>query len=186
MRVLTRTGFSSYNGCGKGANVKRMQRGILLAMALLGGALSVLPQAAVAADNLPSRKPGLWKVSLSNLPGFVQHCVDAATERLFMEAAFSDWRDLGCKAPAIRRVGKHAVADSICPKGQTLRVESSGDLTSDYTITAKSSATAGPDATHHGVWLGPCKSGQLPGQIFNENGVLVDDIRSSIEQLRAV
>lgn len=131
---------------------------------------------------LPSRQPGLWETSISvkgeGQPVTSQMCLDAATE-----ARQSIWggemsRDMCEKYEMKRQADGSYAFNSTCNLGSggvtRSQGRASGDLTSNYTISMKSTTSGAElemmnrdqEFTVASRRLGACKPGQRGGDMF--------------------
>lgn len=141
-----------------------------------------------AAIDLPSRKAGLWQMSMSfegraMPPQVMKHCVDAATDKDMIAMTAASRQD--CTPADFKQVGNTYVVDTTCKFGNatvTSHSVVSGDFNSAYTVNVESKAEGGPampGAPAGGVskmaisakWLGACEAGQKPGDIIMANGM---------------
>jgi Protein of unknown function (DUF3617) len=156
----------------------------------------VLASAASAAE-LPSRKPGLWDMTMtfegrSVPPQAMQHCVDASTDKL-MTANFGNVTHEACAKRDIQNSGSTITVDSVCKFGAmtiTSHAVVTGSFDSAYTIkvTSKREGAPPPPPGAPAVsapsgestmaiaakWLGPCKADQKPGDMIMSNGMKVN------------
>ena len=74
------------------------------------------------ADDLPSRKPGLWEVSMhigANLPPqSMKYCIDAATDAAMYKMGVNAARGM-CSRSDMQRSGDVVTMDSVCKLGET-------------------------------------------------------------------
>jgi len=153
-----------------------MRRFAAAAALLLTGALPVW------ADDVPSRKPGLWAVrtSFENRGGArttVQQCIDAATDQMMMSSA-GPLAQSACPKRDVQRSGDTTTIDSTCTlagKTATAHAVITGRLDTTYTMTVTAEGEAlpgGKDAmTVTAKWLGPCTADQKPGDMIMGNGI---------------
>lgn len=142
---------------------------------------------AANAVELPARKPGLWDLKMTfegrNLPPQnMQHCVDAATDKL-MNANFGGMARQACSKQDMKTVGDVITIDSVCKYSNvetTSHAVITGRFDQAYTVKVTSTRTGGPTPasaspeTHLTIeakWLGSCKPGQKPGDIIMGNGM---------------
>lgn len=140
-------------------------------------------QAAVAlADELPSRKPGLWEVKTSigdnGRSLTVQQCVDAATDQRLQSSAGPFSAEL-CQSREVKKSEGATTIDSHCTVGGkegTAHAVVSGSFDSAYTMTVTSEGGGLPPVkmTIEGKWLGACAAGQEPGDVTMPNGAKVN------------
>lgn len=155
------------------ANTPRPAALLLLTLSacLAGGAL--------AAD-LPKRKPGLWEINtrMEGMPsmGAMQQCIDQHTDNLMQQEAKNQKVD--CSVMDVKTQGDRATVHSVC------RMEGTTATTDALFVGAFESGYKGDIKVHyapplHGMsemkmsqeakWLGPCKSGQKPGDVIMPN-----------------
>jgi hypothetical protein len=94
----------------------------------------------VLADELPSRKPGLWQVEM-NIGGRIaqtmQQCIDAATDQMLQSGAGPVPR-AECSKRDVQKSGNSITIDTACTvngKPSTTHSVITGSLDSAYTIT---------------------------------------------------
>jgi hypothetical protein len=157
------------------------------AVASSAAALSAAPANAIAAQDLPHRKAGLWRQTLvlagSNKPAPVtQACSDAASEaKLNLLGQRKD--EPRCQSQQFTRNPDGSIGFTIrCAMtmgGQNLNTGTiRGDLNKSYTITMDSKTTGQPDAwmnTEHRMtiattWIGACAPGQRGGDMTTADG----------------
>lgn len=133
---------------------------------------------AVAAIDLPKRKPGLWEIhsSLANLGGagtMMQNCIDEKTDDLMARQGEANARQQ-CSRSNIRRDGNRVTVDMVCKiQGgtATTRGAFSGDFESAYRgelVTDYNPPVQGMKqsvVTLDARYVGPCQPGQKPGDI---------------------
>jgi hypothetical protein len=153
-----------------------MKRFPAAAVLLLAGA------ALARADELPSRKPGLWEVrtSFANRVGAsltVKQCIDAATDQMLMSIA-GPLAQSACAKRDVQRSGDATTIDSTCTLGDkaaTARAVITGSLDTAYTMTVTAEGEAMPGGrqtmTVTARWLGPCAADQKPGDVIMGNGL---------------
>jgi hypothetical protein len=149
----------------------------------LGVGLLALPFAA-SAEELPTRKAGLWEMKVVKVGGLIpemtmQHCTDASTDKE-MNNSVSPIAKQICTKQDIQKTATGYVTDSVCSVAgvsMTTHAEIVGDFNSGYTITSTSHSDKGPtgkplDATTkiEAKWMGDCKPGQKPGDIVMPGG----------------
>jgi hypothetical protein len=139
----------------------------------------------IRADELPSRKPGLWEVKtridVRNVPTVViQQCIDATTDQLMLSIAGPYSQDI-CPKRTIQRSGDSITIDSACTfagRPATAHAVVTGSFDSGYTmmVTSRSEAEPGNTMTMNidAKWLGPCTADQKPGDIIFGNGIKVN------------
>lgn len=131
--------------------------------------------AAAAADDLPTRKPGLWEISIAGdgaPPQNARHCIDEKTDRAMQEMG----RGMGgaCSKQSMRKEGDRWVSDSECKFGPTTVTSHSvttGDVSSALRteVDAKYNPPMAGRATSKTVvtakWSGACPAGWKPGDM---------------------
>ncbi|HXZ21173.1 MAG TPA: DUF3617 family protein [Pseudolabrys sp.] len=152
-------------------------------------AVLLLIASPAAAVDMPTRKAGLWELKMEfagrNLPTqLMQQCTDAATDKL-MTLNFGGAADRNCQKRDVRNSGSTITVDSVCTFGDgttTSHAVVSGDFNSAYTVQVNSTRQGGrpmPGAAPGGEtqmtiaakWLGPCATGQRPGDVMMGNGM---------------
>jgi hypothetical protein len=150
--------------------------------------IAVLPAKPAGADELPSRKPGLWEIKIVTTgspapPMTIQQCTDAAADRAMIMPAPTSQRT--CSKQDIRKTATGFAADTECTvagRSVTSHSDVAGDLNSAYTITTVSqirsegSAEGSRTITSRGEarWLGACKPDQKPGDVVMPGGQKVN------------
>jgi Protein of unknown function (DUF3617) len=141
----------------------------------------LISAAPTRADELPSRKPGLWEVKTSidkrNAPAVViRQCIDAKTDRIMMSIAGPYSQDV-CPKHTVQRSADSTTIDSACAfagKAATADAVVTGSFDSAYTMTVTSQSEAAPGDTMtmrmEAKWLGPCAADQKPGDMIFGNG----------------
>jgi hypothetical protein len=141
------------------------------------------------AADLPTRKAGLWELKMEfpgrNLPArLMQQCTDAATDK-FMTLNFGGAAERNCQKRDMQNNGGNITVDSVCQFGDatiTSHAIVSGDFNSAYTVQINSTRQGGlpvpgvaPGAESHmtiaAKWLGPCATGQNPGDVIMGSGM---------------
>jgi hypothetical protein len=137
------------------------------------------------ADELPSRKPGLWEVKTSidnrNAPPLViRQCIDATTDAMMMSIAGPYSQDV-CSKRTVQKSVDSITIDSACTfagKAATAHAVATGSFDSAYTMTVTSQSEVAPGNTMtmrmEAKWLGPCAVDQKPGDMIFGNGVKVN------------
>lgn len=154
---------------------------------------AALPQVATA-EELPTRKAGLWemKMAAGPLPAMtMQQCTDESTDRQ-MSTTFGPMRKESCARKDVQKTPTGYAIDSTCNSGPSAissHLDITGDFQSGYTVKVTSHVGEGVagGAPHDVVltveakWLGPCKPDQKPGDVVM--GSLKMNIRDSIRDL---
>jgi len=155
----------------------------LLLTSLCCGALALLAAGGASADNLPTRKAGLWEMKVvktgSSLPDMtMQHCTDEATDK-DMNNTVSPMAKQICSKQDVKKTATGYVSDSVCSVAgvtMTTHAEIVGDFSSGYTVTSNSHSDGGPASLRdittriEAKWLGACKADQKPGDIVMPGG----------------
>jgi hypothetical protein len=141
---------------------------------VLAGALPAL------ADELPSRKPGLWQVEMNignRNAQTMQQCIDAATDQLLQSSGGPASR-AACSKRDVQRSANSITLDSTCTiGGKTTTTHSviTGSFDSAYTMTVTPQSDNAPGGkttmTIAAKWLGPCTADQKPGDVIMANGM---------------
>lgn len=156
---------------------------LVLALAATGFAASAL------ADDMPKRKSGLWEINtrMEGMPsmGAMQQCIDQNTDDLMQQRAKKE--KTNCSVMDIKPQGNKVSIHSVC------KIEGSTATTDALFVGTFDSAYKGDMLTRfnppmHGMseskmsfdakWLGPCKPGQKPGDVFmpNMNGMNMNEM----------
>jgi hypothetical protein len=155
-------------------------------LALLGSAVGlVLSAGAACADDLPTRKAGLWEMKMIRTGGpmpemTMQHCTDETVDKE-MSNNVSPMAKQICSKQDVQKTATGYVSDSVCNVAgmtTTSHAEITGDFNSAYTVKTTSHAQGGPvGAAGHDTamtieakWLGACKPDQKPGDIVMPGG----------------
>jgi hypothetical protein len=137
------------------------------------------------ADELPSRKPGLWQVKTSigssNAPTrVVQQCIDATTDQM-MQSSAGPFAPAACRQRDVRRLDNSITIDSTCVVGgkpATAHAVVTGSFDSAYAMTVTSQRADTPDGkmimTMDARWLGPCAADEKPGDLIMSNGMKIN------------
>jgi hypothetical protein len=149
-----------------------MRSFVLFVALVLTGAV-----ASAASFNPPKRKSGLWEIKILNAKAkgahTVQQCVDEKTDDLMKNEA-AGMENLSCSKNEIRKEGDKIIAESICKMdGSTAKTRAifTGRFDSAYKADVRSTYEPPMAGTREALtviearWLGPCKSGQKPGDI---------------------
>ncbi len=149
---------------------------------------------ALLAQDLPKRKPGLWQQSMTTIgtPGpstSMTMCTDERMDKMLVQRSEGEQR---CTQQTARREGNAVVLDAVCThQGTTVRTKGrfSGDFNSSYSGDMHSTF----EPPMHGMkemrqkiearWIGPCKPGQKPGDVFVEGmgGMNVSDMPKGMD-----
>ncbi len=133
------------------------------------------------ADELPSRKPGLWQVTTSienrnDPPVVIQQCIDATTDQM-MQSSAGPYSQQVCPKRSVQRSANSMTIDSACMiagKPATAHAVITGSFDSAYSMTVTSQSEDPPGSkmtmTIAAERLGPCEADQKPGDVIMANG----------------
>jgi hypothetical protein len=140
---------------------------------VLIGALPVL------ADELPSRKAGLWQLEMNiggRIAQTIQQCIDAATDQM-MQAGAGPVPRADCSKRDIQKSGNAITIDTACTvngKPSTTHSVITGSFDSAYTMTSTTQSDSAPGGkmtiTIAAKWLSACAADQKPGDMIMSNG----------------
>jgi hypothetical protein len=147
-------------------------------------ALFLIGSNGAAAEDLPTRKAGLWEMKVAKTGAqqpemTLQHCTDETIDK-DMNNTVSPLAKQMCSKQDVRKTATGYTIDAICKVAgvsMTSHSEMSGDLNSAYSVTTTSHTEGGPAnlrdvATRiDAKWLGPCKEGQRAGDIVMPGGL---------------
>jgi Rieske Fe-S protein len=135
--------------------------------------------AGASAQELPKRKPGLWQQSMTMAgarapASSVTMCTDEHMDKMLMQRSEGAER---CTQQSVRREGNAVLFDAVCThQGSTVRTK--GRFTGDFNSRYSGAMHSTFDPPINGMkemrqqvearWLGPCKPGQKPGDVFVE------------------
>ncbi|ATQ68570.1 MULTISPECIES: DUF3617 domain-containing protein [Methylosinus] len=140
-------------------------------------ALSIPGSAALAADEPPRRKSGLWRIeqTISGKPspmGVIETCIDEKTDDLMRERASE--HEQKCEKAGFTREGDAFRVHSVCKLEHSVATMD-GKFTGSFDSAYRSEMHISYAPPMHGVgsadmvmdakWLGPCKPGQKAGDI---------------------
>lgn len=148
-----------------------MRIALTLALALAGGTCLAQNSA-----DLPKRKAGLWEIKtgspeMGGMVPTIQQCIDDRSDDLLAQQA----TEADCAKSSARRQGERLVVEAECTVDGT-RATMKGHFTGDFdrAYRGEMHTTYEPPLhgmrsvtmTYEGRWLGPCKPGQRPGDVF--------------------
>ena len=143
---------------------------------------------AARADELPTRKPGLWEIRMidaaSKTAGMtMQQCTDAATDK-DLTSNLSPMAKQTCSRNDVRKTAAGYMTDAVCTvngMSMTSHSDVTGDFDSAYTVQVTSKTNDSPAGvprettmTLEAKWLGPCKADQKPGDIVMPGGFKIN------------
>lgn len=161
-------------------------------------ALGAVFVSSAAAQEIPTRRAGLWEVTISHEgrntpPQTMQQCTDAETDKL-MNAFGGDISADLCSKQEIKKSGATIVINAVCqigPMKSTSQSVVTGDFNSNYTVKVTSKLEGVPAAaqgiggttTIQARWVGACKPDQRPGDIVMSNGQTMNirDLRKMMD-----
>ena len=116
---------------------------------------AVLVAAPAFALDLPTRKAGLWELTMNfegrNLPPqSMKHCTDAKTDKL-MNANFGGSNEQNCSKQDMSNVGGNIVVDSVCTFGSittSSHAVVTGSFDSAYKVDVISTRSGAPAPTN--------------------------------------
>jgi hypothetical protein len=171
-----------------------MRRHVMTTTILVSAGAALLAATAAPAAEMPTRKAGLWEVSVSlegrNAPSpAIRQCTDAATDQALQNNAGPAGAPRSCAKRDVNRSGDTVTVDSVCTVGTrttTSHVVITGNFDSAYTMTITSQtegAQGGPRTTNMTAkWLGPCAADLKPGDMILPGGrkFNVNDARGAL------
>lgn len=142
------------------------------------------------ADELPTRKAGLWDIKMQiegrDLPvSGIQQCTDAATDKLMLSSLSSNGMQ-ACPQKNIVGSGNTITIDSVCNVAggkATTHAVISGDFNAAYTVNVTSKQEGGQAQSRLGgvthitmqaKWVGACAKGQRPGDMIMPGGITMN------------
>src|SRR3984957_20979426 len=158
-------------------------RTIVVAAAMVSGGLACATTAVLAVD-LPTRKPGLWEVTLNMAggkmpPRLMKFCTDAETDAALYKLGMNAAQGI-CSRNDIQRSGNVVTMDSECKLGDTKMTSRAvmtfagdsayhTDIQShfDPPIMGRSESSM----TQEAKWAGACPADMRPGDMVAPNGM---------------
>jgi hypothetical protein len=137
----------------------------------------VLGVTAASAAEPPTRKAGLWILSVKSPDGrtvSMQQCVDAKTDAA-LQSMSGGLAQRACSKRDVQRSGDTITIDSVCTiagRTRTTHAVITGSFDSNYTMvmTSQGQGTPTGSTTMTAKWTGPCAAGQKPGDTIMANG----------------
>ncbi len=138
--------------------------------------------------DLPMRKAGLWDMKMHLTGGgaptmSMQQCTDAATDKE-LRTIYSPLAKETCDKRTVQKTPAGYTVDRVCKRGDdtiTTHIDITGNYDSAYQAhlisrTQDQSPDDPPasDLTLEAKYLGPCKSGQEPGDIIMMGGMKIN------------
>jgi len=157
----------------------------ILSLVVLVAALSLSRADEV---DLPMRKAGLWDMKMRLTGGgaptmSMQQCTDASTDKE-LRTIYSPLAKETCDKRTVQKTAAGYTVDRICKRGDdtvTTHIDITGNYDSAYQAhlvsrTQDQSPDDPPasDLTLDAKYLGPCKSGQMPGDIIMMGGMKIN------------
>jgi len=141
----------------------------------------------VLADEYPSRKAGLWEVEVSmpDMPGQkMTQCIDAETDQALIVQS-ENLSSERCTRSEMTKQGADYVHESDCTFAGT-RMVSTMVLSGDFETAYRGEMTTRYDPPLAGQtemtmeltanYLGPCKDGQEPGDVYMADGTRINSV----------
>lgn len=172
-----------------------------LSVGLLAWAALVSTPCAAADVELPMRKAGLWDVRMGITGGgvptmVVQHCTDAATDK-DLRSLYSPLTRETCDNHDISKTATGYTGTRTCKRDDGTVTDTRFELTGDFQSAYQAHLLSRPpdaspedapssDMTLSAKYLGPCKSGQEPGDIIMMAGMKINirDVMKMREKVR--
>jgi len=169
---------------------KRIMTRPAIGILFLSFAVIAATVSATRADetDLPMRKAGLWDMKMRITGGGIptmsmQQCTDAATDK-DLRTIYSPLANETCDRRTVQKTATGYAVERVCKKGDdtvTTHIDITGDYQSAYqahlvsrTPDESSDDPASSDLTLDAKYLGPCKSGQVPGDIIMMGGMKIN------------
>jgi hypothetical protein len=158
-------------------------------------AVAGLSATAMAADELPHRKSGLWRIeqTIQGMPspmGAIETCVDETTDDLTRQRLSE--REQKCEKAELTRDGAAFRVHSVC-KLQNTVATMDGKFTGRFDSAYRSEMHISYAPPLHGLavadmvteakWVGPCKPGQKAGDIVMPGRALGGGRQIDMQQL---
>ena len=145
---------------------------------------TVAATAAVAADEFPKLKPGLWETTTSTARGAGRApptstlCLDDSVQKEMYKMSMGMMSNM-CSKYDLKNVGGKMTSDMVCDLGGTkMQAKSVMTFTGNTAYRTEAHTTFDPpmggmkESTTiiEGKYVGPCKPGQQPGDMTLPNG----------------
>jgi hypothetical protein len=143
-----------------------------------------LVPAVARADELPTRKAGLWEMKVNKVGSVIpemtmQHCTDETTDKDMINSVSPLAKQI-CSKQEVQKTATGYVTDAVCAVAgvsMTSHSEISGDFNTAYSVTTVSHLDKGPESLRNNTttkieakYLGDCKPNQKPGDIVMPGG----------------
>lgn len=136
------------------------------------------------ADDMPTRKAGLWEVTMhmpiANMaPQVMKFCTDAATDAALFKLGMNAAQGM-CSRQDMHRSGSVVTVDTECKMGETnMTSHSVMTFTGDTAYQTESKSHFDPPMmgrsestmTQEAKWTGPCPADMQAGDMIGPNGV---------------
>jgi hypothetical protein len=159
-------------------------------ISILSFAVLAATSSSTRADDLdlPMRKAGLWDMKMRLTGGgaptmSMQQCTDAATDKE-LRTIYSPLAKETCEKRTVAKTATGYTVERVCKRGDdtvTTHIDITGNYDSAYQAhlvsrTQDQSPDDPPasDLTLEAKYLGPCKSGQMPGDIIMMGGMKIN------------
>lgn len=143
------------------------------------GILFILSAASASAAELPTRKAGLWEITIAGQHSIkVRQCSDAASDQALEQAGVG--LPGNCGKRDVEKSGSTITVVSVCTSARKTTISHmviTGNLESEYTMTMTSQEpgrSGAPPVTLNAKWLGPCAADQKPGDVIMPNGTKIN------------
>jgi len=162
-----------------------MHRYMIRSIALL--VLCAGPYGLARAQDMPSRKSGLWEIVMT-MPGGpmppqqMKMCIDPATDAAMYKLGSNAGQEM-CDKREVKRTGSTLTVDAECKLGDARTSSHSvttftGDSAYHTDITTKFdppvAGQAGSTMVQEAKWTGPCSADMQPGDVTMANGMKVN------------
>lgn len=160
------------------------------AVILAAGVICSVP---AKADELPTRKPGLWDIKMQiegrDLPvSGIQQCTDAEADKLMLSNFGGNSMQAACPQKNVVANGNTITVDTVCNVNggkATTHAVISGDFNAAYTVNVTSKQEGGRAQSHlppggvvhitmQAKYVGACAKGQRPGDMIMPGGLKIN------------
>lgn len=159
--------------------MKRMHHVLPLA----GAFCAMLAAAALAADDLPKRKSGLWEIKMGAGGPTMSQCVDQARDEAFRQMGNQMAQDMKCTTSNVQKGAGSYAFQQTCQMGSTKMTSSTkvtGNFETGYTMDMLTKydppmmGMAEAKTVMEAKWVGACKPGQRPGDVTMPGGMTMN------------